>query len=197
MSQWLLAAGAKVDYFDIAQQMVDSVSGQFQLERQEHRFQSTQSSLQDFKPAITYDFVNCHAVLEWLEDPFDGLVRLTDWVAPEGYLGVMVYNKHMLMLRHMMRGTLDRAMRGELSGDRKGLTPISPIDPAQVRTLLSDRGFKIICQAGIRSFSDLTETTIIEWYDEHDVFNAELELCETPPYRDMARYVLFIAKKSW
>jgi S-adenosylmethionine-dependent methyltransferase len=156
----------------------------------------SQASITDYLPLQPYFFVNVHAVLEWLESPYQALAKVIDWVAPGGYLGLMVYNKHMLMLRHLMRGTLARAMSGEIRGDKKGLTPISPLDPARVRGTLERAGFNILSQAGIRSFSDLAEQTIIDWYDEADVFTAEHQLCEQRPYCDMARYVLFIAQKT-
>lgn len=196
MSHWFLEMGAKVDYFDVAESMVEATQTSLQPWLEQKQLHCQQQSILDFQPTQRYDMVNVHAVLEWLEDPLATLPEIAKWVNVGGYLGLMVYNKHMLMLRHLMRGTLKRAMNGNIGGDKKGLTPISPMDPAEVAKALESAGFRVICQAGIRSFSDLTEKTILNWYSEDEVFSAEQQLCEQRPYCDMARYVLFIAQKN-
>jgi len=195
MSHWFLENHAQVDYFDISKEMVERVAGHFTSEIQQGRLDVQMASITSFTPQHLYDFVNVHAVLEWLESPIDTLPDIVSWLKPGGYLGLMVYNKHMLMLRHLMRGTMKRAMTGDIAGDKKGLTPISPLDPNVVLETLQHLGLEVICQAGIRSFSDLAEGTVINWYDEADVFEAEKTLCEQRPYCDLARYVLFIAHK--
>lgn len=196
MSYWFAQAGAQVDYFDVSAEMVASVNDQLSDVIAAQQVNTQQASILEFEPAQAYDFVNAHAVFEWLEQPYASIEQVLTWVKPGGYIGLMVYNEHMLMLRHLMRGTLSRAMSGEIAGLKGGLTPISPLNPDKVDELLTGAGFTIQCRAGLRSFSDLAERTVVEWYDEQDVFNAELKLCQQPPYRDMARYVLFIAQKS-
>jgi S-adenosylmethionine-dependent methyltransferase len=195
MSHWFLEAGGQVDYFDVSEEMVQATQGNLSKFYANGQLNIEQASIVGYQPVRPYEFVNVHAVLEWLEKPEETLSAMSNWVAPNGYIGLMVYNKHMLMLRHLMRGTLSRAMSGDLGGEKGGLTPISPMEPEQVRQQLVSQGFEIKTQAGIRSFSDLTEKTILDWYPEEDIFNAELTLCEKRPYCDMARYVLFIARK--
>ena len=195
MSHWFLENQAIVDYFDISNDMVNSVHSSFSREIQRGQLSVQQASITDFKTDNPYDMVNIHAVLEWLESPMEYLADMVSWVKPGGYIGLMVYNKHMLMLRHLMRGTMDRAMSGNIAGDKKGLTPISPLDPLLVVDRLQNLGLEVVCQAGIRSFSDLAEGTVMSWYDEQAVFDAEWTLCEQRPYCDIARYVLVIARK--
>lgn len=196
MSHWFLTQQSHVHYFDISADMVQGVRTEFADAIAQGQLVAEQQSITDAEFDAVFDFVNVHAVLEWLEEPYQTLDHILTWVAPKGYIGLMVYNRHMLMLRHLMRGTLARAMSGHIGGDRRGLTPISPLDPQTVIQQLEQSGFEIITQAGIRSFSDLTEKTVVDWYDEDDVFNAELSLCEQRPYCDMARYVLIIAQKQ-
>ncbi len=196
MSDWFLHKGSQVHYFDVSDEMVKSVRAEFSQFLSDGRFTISRASITEPIGEKVYDVVNAHAVLEWLEDPFAALSHLIDQVAPGGYLCLMVYNRHMLMLRHMMRGTLSRAMAGKIAGDGRGLTPISPLDPAEVVDVLTANGFDVKCQAGIRSFSDLAEKTVIEWYDEDEVFNTELAVCRQRPYCDLGRYVLLIAQNK-
>ena len=196
MSHWFLSEGSAVDYFDVSTEMVESVRQNFSATIEAGALTTQCLSITDLDAPGEYDIVNAHAVLEWLEQPYSALQSLCTAVKPGGYLGLMVYNRNMLMLRHLMRGTLQRAMSGNIAGDRKGLTPISPLDPLEVIAQLEKAGFRLLCQAGIRTFSDLAEKTVIDWYEEQDLFNAELQLCEQRPYCDIGRYVLLIAQKS-
>jgi len=195
MSHWFMNRGASVNYFDVSNDMVSHVNSSFSNYVESTQLKVQQGSISSISFDHSFDIVNIHAVLEWLEDPLPVLESALRWVRPGGYIGLMVYNKHMLMLRNLMRGTLKRAMSGEIAGDKRGLTPISPLDPIEISQLLQNNGFSVITQAGIRSFSDLAEKTVVDWYEEEDLFDAELQLCEQRPYCDMARYVLFIARK--
>lgn len=195
MSQWFLAQDSNVDYFDISSQMVEQVNQGLVEYVEDQKLTVSVDSILKYQPPHLYDFVNVHAVLEWLESPMAAIDSILSWVNPGGYVGLMVYNKHMLMMRHLMRGTMNKAMTGNLSGDRKGLTPISPIDPAIVYKHLIENKFDVLSLAGIRTFSDLSEQTVIDWYDEDEVFKTERALCEERPYCDLGRYILFIARK--
>ena len=196
MSGWLLEHGLTVDYFDVSDEMVERTRERLGVGPGGERFQASQASMLDFEPNRTYDLVVVHAVLEWLSEPRQALARVFDWVAPGGYLGLMVYNRHMLALRNLMRGNLGKVKENRLGGDGRGLTPISPMDPFDVRDCLERGGFEVTVQAGVRSFTDLTDPVVLSWYDEADVIEMEKRLCEQAPYRDMARYVWFLTRKS-
>lgn len=196
MSAWFLEAGHRVDYFDVSAEMVERVSTELAPAIDAHRLTVQQASVLDFAPQQPYDLVVLHAVLEWLEQPEQALARLMGWVRPGGILGLMVYNRHMLAMRNLMRGTLAKVRDNQLGGDGRGLTPISPLDPAQVRAQLEADGYTVISQAGIRTFSDLTEPTVLSWYSEEEVLAMERQLCEQVPYRDLGRYVLFLARRD-
>ncbi|WP_157954331.1 methyltransferase [Saccharospirillum mangrovi] len=196
MSAWLLAGGHHVDYFDVSAEMVERVQASLATDIEAGRCQVQQASVLDFTPAQPYDLVVLHAVLEWLEQPKNTLARAMHWVKPGGVLGVMAYNRHMLAMRNLMRGTLAKVRDNQLGGDGRGLTPISPLDPADVKAQLEAGGYTVISQAGIRTFSDLTEPTVLSWYDEADVLAMERQLCEQAPYRDLGRYVLFLARRE-
>lgn len=196
MSAWFAEQGARVTYFDVSSEMLARAKEFLAAGDCLDKVSLQQSSIFDFSPNEPFEFVNLHAVLEWLENPLVELTRVLSWVKPGGYIGLLVYNKHMLMLRHLMRGTLQRVLEDDLSGDASGLTPISPLEPLAVSNLLVEANFQIITQAGIRSFTDLSESAVLEWYSDEELLKAERLLCEQPPYRDMARYVLFIARKA-
>lgn len=197
MSHWFLEMGAQaVEYFDVSPEMVTAATRNLEAHHKAGRLTLSVGSVTELPQSATgYDFVNVHAVLEWLENPHAVIPSLCAQVKPGGFLGLMVYNRTMLKLRHMMRGTLERAMSGQIAGDKRGLTPISPMEPQAVAQCIESCGLQIKLQAGIRSFSDLTEKAVLDWYSEQDVFEAELAHCEQRPYCDLGRYTLFIAQQ--
>ena len=196
MSAWLLEGGHRVDYFDVSAEMVEHTASVLADCVEAGVLSVQQGSVLSFEPERSYDLVVVHAVLEWLETPDLALQRMMTWVRPGGVLGVMVYNRHMLAMRNLMRGTLAKVREDQLGGDGRGLTPISPLDPSAVRAQLEEGGYTVISQAGIRTFSDLTEPTVLSWYDEAEVLEMERQLCEQAPYRDLGRYVLFLARRD-
>ncbi|WP_028669899.1 methyltransferase domain-containing protein [Saccharospirillum impatiens] len=196
MTQWLLGMGHRVEYFDVAGDLVAQVEQDVAESIASGQCRVSQASVFDFESAPDRDLVIVHAVLEWLERPQAALDRAMNWVAPGGVIGVMVYNRHMLELRNLMRGTLEKVKTGQLQGLAGGLTPITPLSPEPVRQQLVDAGFEILTQAGIRTFSDLTEPTVLSWYSDDDIIEMEQRLCEQAPYRDLGRYVLLLARKT-
>lgn len=196
MTQWLLGMGHRVEYFDVAGDLVARVEQELAHYVASGHCQVSQASVFDFETGPKRDLVILHAVLEWLEQPRAALERAMGWVAPGGVIGVMVYNRHMLELRNLMRGTLEKVKTGQLQGLSGGLTPITPLSPEPVRQQLVDGGFEILTQAGIRTFTDLTEPTVLSWYSDEDIIEMEQRLCEQAPYRDLGRYVLLLARKK-
>ncbi len=195
MTLWLLGMGHRVEYFDVAGDLVAQVQQDAAQWITSSQCQASQASIFDFDTGPNRDLVVVHAVLEWLEQPRAALDRAMGWVAPGGVIGVMVYNRHMLELRNLMRGTLAKVKTGQLQGLAGGLTPITPLSPEPVRQQLVDNGFEILTQAGIRTFTDLTEPTVLSWYSDEDIIEMEQRLCEQAPYRDLGRYVLLLARK--
>ena len=195
MTQWMLTLGHHVDYFDVAGDMVAELERSLAESLASGQCRLQQASVFDVNLEPDHDVVMLHAVLEWLERPTAALDRAMSWVAPGGIIGVMVYNRHMLELRNLMRGTLEKVKSGQLQGLAGGLTPISPMDPEPVRQQLVEGGFDTLTQAGIRTFTDLTEPTVLSWYSDEDIIEMEQRLCEQPPYRDLGRYVLLLARK--
>lgn len=195
MSQWLLDLGHHVDYFDVSSEMLGRTREALSAAEATGQWCGVQASILDYVPPHEMDLVVVHAVLEWLEQPQLALERAVTWLKPGGVLGLMVYNRHMLVMRNLMRGTLKKVKANQLGGDGQGLTPINPLDPMAVRGWLEDAGLVVSLQAGVRTFSDLTEPVVLSWYEEADIIEMELQLCEQAPYRDLGRYVLFLARK--
>jgi S-adenosylmethionine-dependent methyltransferase len=149
------------------------VEGRFQTEMQGQQF----------------DFVLCHAVLEWLEDPVDGLRQLAKMVAPNGQLVVVFYNVRAIQFRNLIKGNWRAALLPYLSGGRNSLTPISPIDPDTFAAALADLGGHIVDKMGVRTFSEYVYPGRTDKHTDADFIAMERAVARKEPYLSMARYI--------
>ena len=191
MSEWFAERGAKVDYFDLSERMLSAAQQRL------HRFNT---QLQFFAGAFQnnlqqqYDIVFCQAVLEWLEDPMQGLKKMCMHVKPGGLLILMFFNKDSIVLRNLVRGNLNAAF-ADVRGKGDGLTPINPLEIHHVWQALDDHHMQRKHHFGIRCFTDLQDRNVQQRLGADTLFEFERQLCEKEPYRSLARYIGVIAQK--
>ena len=146
-----------------------------------------------------FDIVIFHAVLEWMEEPREGLQSLLRWLAPGGTLSLMFYNLHSLVFKNLLRGNFRKLDDKDFRGDPGGLTPISPLDPADVESWLAEAGLTLFGKRGIRSFYDYMDHAM-----QHkklaipldEIVRMEKHYGTQEPYRSLARYLLLHYKKD-
>ncbi|PIE42967.1 MAG: tRNA uridine 5-oxyacetic acid(34) methyltransferase CmoM [Gammaproteobacteria bacterium] len=143
-----------------------------------------------------FDLVVCHAVMEWLAEPFDVLQDLLAMLKPAGQLSLMFYNKHSVILRNLIKGNFRKVNTGDFSGYKNSLTPIHPIEPQDVYQCLHDHGLSIKSRAGIRVFSDYLSREVSQARTLEDILDLEKKLCRTEPYVSIARYIHLIAERT-
>ena len=88
----LAKQGAAINLCDISGEMLRLANDLFSAEGQ--RLTARSGSLQDVESLFPgqFDIVLNHAVLEWLEHPFEALPVLSSKVKPGGWLSLMFYN---------------------------------------------------------------------------------------------------------
>jgi S-adenosylmethionine-dependent methyltransferase len=136
-----------------------------------------------------------HAVLEWCEAPYTVLQSLLSLLAPGGTLSLMFYNIHGIRLRNLVRGNLKKVKSNHFKGEAGGLTPINPLDPAEIIHWLEQNSLQILCHSGVRTFYDLMDATPRNKISLEDIVEQELALRHQPPYRDMGRYIHLLCRK--
>lgn len=141
-----------------------------------------------------FDLVVFHAVMEWLELPFDGLARACQLVKPGGGISVMFYNRNSLVFRNVIRGNLRKVASADFRGEEGGLTPQNPLLPEQVEQALEGEGIRIEGQCGVRVFTDYMQKgpTI----SLQDKLAMEQAWCRKQPFVFMARYVMFNGRRK-
>ncbi len=195
MSVWLAGMGHRVRASDLSAKMVDhtrSVAAATGVSVTVVH-ESAQVSLAGGEKA---DLVCLHAVLEWLEEPYRLLEVAAASLKPGGYLSLTVYNLHRSVFNSLVKGNLAKIKRGDYSNHNpQSLSPPHPIVPETVRSTLLDLGLSIELEAGIRCFFDYLTPKNLEEISDEDIIFLERKYRRLSPYRDIARYVHFIAKK--
>jgi len=158
------------------------------------------SSVQDLAKLLdgSFDVIVFHAVLEWMAYPQQGLDLLLPWLKPQGTLSLMFYNIHSLIFKNLLRGNFSKIDEEAYRGDPGSLTPLNPLDPANVEQWLLAAGLNIYAKRGIRTFYDFMDETM-----RHkklsvaidDVIRMEKKYGVIEPYRSLGRYQLWHCKK--
>lgn len=141
-----------------------------------------------------FDVVLFHAVLEWLAEPRETLLKLCNFIKPGGYLSLMFYNRHGLIYRHLLNANFSVLRHGEPRvGER--LVPESPLVPDEVETWLTDAGLQVIERSGVRVIFDYLSHEQKQNVDIDELIEMEHRYSKIRPYADLARYQHFIARR--
>jgi S-adenosylmethionine-dependent methyltransferase len=157
-----------------------------------------------------FDLVIFHAVLEWMEHPQEGLLSLLPWLKQDGILSLMFYNRHALVFKNLLRGHFRKIEQLSFRGEEGGLTPLNPLDPADVEQWLSDAGWSVYARRGIRTFFDYMDanrqppgkesitagvTTTRNAPSLEDIIRMERHYGLLEPYRSLGRYQLWHCRR--
>jgi S-adenosylmethionine-dependent methyltransferase len=153
-----------------------------------------------------FDLVIFHAVLEWMDDPQNGLRFVLPWVKPEGMLSLMFYNRHALIFKNLLRGHFRKIEQQSFRGEDGGLTPLNPLLPTDVEQWLLDAGCTVLAKQGIRTFYDYmdvnrqrkdktgagNDSTIDRNAPSlEEIIQMEKKYGNIEPYRSLGRYQLW------
>jgi len=159
--------------------------------------QFVQSSIQDLGQHIdgSFDLVIFHAVLEWLENPREGLQSLLPWLKPGGELSLMFYNRHSLVFKNLLRGNFEKIDKENFRGEPGSLTPLHPLHPDDVACWLVDMNLEILSRRGIRTFYEYMDQTMHPGKTSivalEEIIRMEKIFGVQEPYRSLGRYQLW------
>lgn len=143
-----------------------------------------------------FDLVMSHAVLEWLDNPEEGIYELARSCKQGGYLSLLFYNRDSFVFRNLIRGNWKKVESRDYAGHRGGLTPNNPVSQTEVNDWLKGAGFTVLDSIGLRAFFDYMNKDMQLNRDYEDILRLEKAYSRVSPYRDMARYIHIIARKD-
>jgi hypothetical protein len=139
-------------------------------------------------------------LLEYLDDPWEGLASLARLLAPEGLLSLLVVNplaepfqlawikRELVLAREAPTGPVGRP---DLFGLHRRVLPLN-----QTRQALAESGVHVVAEYGIRIFADyFTTEELLEPAYYLQLRELEMTASHSEPYRKLARYLHIVGVK--
>lgn len=145
---------------------------------------------------LSFDILLCHAVIEWVEDPLQLLQSVLSLVKPGAYVSLIFYNYDGLAFKNLLRANYTKFDYDGFTAFRGSLTPSYPRRISEVKSLLQSLPLQLICESGIRTFHDYILDPELRGQNPEAMLQRELEYSRRSPFREMARYLHFLAKKT-
>ncbi len=198
MGIWLAKLGHRVTVADISINMLNRAKQLAAEEGVIDKIQWIHAPLQQLLGYLDteYDLVMAHALLEWMDQPMQGLALINQLIKPGAYLSLSFYNYHAITIHNLLRGNLHKVNSANYCGEKGGLTPLNPLKPEDIRQWLCERQIAIESEMGMRTFSDYLPKNKLEKISDEDIIAMEFKLSHQHPFIDMARYLHFLAKKA-
>ena len=193
MSLWLAQMGHQVSLTEPAAPMLEGARARFAEAGVTAEF--IQAPWQELDAHCTepFDLVICHAVLEWLAEPYSILPTLKRLTQADGYLSLAFYNKDALVYRNLLKGNFNRANNADMPGHKGGLTPQKPLDPKALALQLAPH-WHIQSQSGVRVFHDYMPKDFAERAERTALIQAELEYRRHPSFMGLGRYLHWLCR---
>ena len=193
MALWLAQHGHQVTVAEPAKPMLDGARERFAAAGQHATF--VHASWQQL-PALLdqpYDLVLCHAVLEWLAEPFAILPVLHQLTTSGGWLSLAFYNRDALVYRNLLKGHFRKLRSNDMAGEKQSLTPQTPLDPRELAAQL-DGHWRVQTQSGVRVFHDYMPPEFQGRADVPDLIEMELAHRRHPAFAGLGRYLHWICR---
>jgi S-adenosylmethionine-dependent methyltransferase len=192
MTEYFLNQGHNVTLSDISIDVLDIAK---QKLAGANNLRVMQTDILSLDPAVRYDLVICHAVLEWVQNPQLLIVKLLKLVKPGGHLSLSFFNYDAQLFGNMLYGNFDYVEKGMPT---KNIVRLSPSNPQRPKTILSDLmqlSLDIKHTAGIRCFHDYLKEPDKQINQYATLKQLEIEYGSQEPYKWLGKYFLIIAQK--
>jgi S-adenosylmethionine-dependent methyltransferase len=193
MSLWLAERGHHVTLAEPAEPMLEGARQRFADAG--HTATFIQAPWQALPDILTerYDLVICHAVLEWLEEPFTILPVLRQLTEDNGWLSLAFYNRDALIYRNLLKGHFRKMRRNTMAGEKQSLTPQQPLDPRELAAQL-EALWRVETQSGVRVFHDYMPVEFQAKAELADLLEMELSHRRHPAFAGLGRYLHWMCR---
>jgi S-adenosylmethionine-dependent methyltransferase len=193
MSLWLAERGHDVTLAEPAEPMLEGARQRFADAG--HTATFIQAPWQALPDILTerYDLVICHAVLEWLEEPFTILPVLHQLTEPDGWLSLAFYNRDALIYRNLLKGHFRKMRRNTMAGEKQSLTPQQPLDPRELAAQL-EALWRVETESGVRVFHDYMPVEFQAKAELADLLEMELSHRRHPAFAGLGRYLHWMCR---
>ena len=193
MSLWLAEQGHQVTFTEPAAPMLEGARERFAAAGQSATF--IQAPWQELPGQLQepFDLVLCHAVLEWLAEPYSIFPVLRQLTTAEGWLSLAFYNKDALIYRNLLKGHFRKLRKAEFAGEKQSLTPQMPLDPRELAAQLEGT-WQVESQSGVRVFHDYMPQPFQAKAELLDLLEMELAYRRHPSFAGLGRYLHWVCR---
>jgi len=196
----LAAAGHRLVLCDISAKMLAKAQQRVAELQAEPRVQLLHCAAQQLAEHLppeqqSFDLIICHALIEWVAQPFALLDTLLARLRPGGHLSLIFYNQHGLVYKNLLRTNYKKIKNLDYRAFRGSLTPSKPQTPEALLAYAHSRDLQVKCHSGIRVFYDYILDPEQRARDAQSVLELELKFSRQLPYRDLGRYIHLLLQK--
>ncbi|AWL11839.1 Protein SmtA [Saliniradius amylolyticus] len=155
-----------------------------------------QGPLQSLPDNWRPDGIVCHAVLEWLEKPYEAVEHLLDLLPEGGWLSLSFFNKDAHRFANLLYGNFEYIERDLKVKNRVRLNPNNALEPKAVLDFLAPKPVTIQHTAGIRCFHDYLKERDMQTERYDELKTMEIAYGRTHPYFWLGRYMHLFMKKQ-
>ena len=154
-----------------------------------------QQYLQAIEDLADYDLVVCHAVLEWLDAPFDAIDYIFNNMKSGACLSLSFFNQDANLFANAIYGNFDYIAKGMKVKKQVRLNPKQPLTAMRVVEHCETLGFKVLEKAGIRCFHDYMRDVSHQSSKFDELLALERQYHKTAPYMWLGKYFHLVMKK--
>ena len=149
------------------------------------------------KKTTKFDFIMCHALLEWLAEPVAIMDFFDRQLTDEGVLSLCFYNPASFDYRNLIMGNFNLLDNSHYQADnKKSLTPNHPVAKQEVDLWLQQHHYRVISESGLRVFHDYAPLKRGGHNNPEAVIRMELRYSTQEPYKRLGRYLHTLATRQ-
>lgn len=158
------------------------------------------ATVADLVEPQSVDVVLCHGVLEVVDDPAAAMAAITRVLRPGGALSLLVSQRHAAVVARAMAGHFSQAqalLDGSTTAPAAAATP-HRFTAEELTALLREAGFGQVELHGIRVFSDLVPSSLVDLEPGAATALGELEraVASRPEYLTLATQIHALARHA-
>ena len=154
-----------------------------------------QEFLQEITDINRFNLIICHAVLEWLDNPYEALSSIYDRMEPGAVLSLSFFNHDANLFANAIYGNFDYIEKGMKAKKQVRLNPKQPLSAGKVLNYCDSLGFTVLEKAGIRCFHDYMRDISHQSAKYDDLLSLERKYHRSEPYMWLGKYFQLMLRK--
>ncbi|CAG9001227.1 MAG: tRNA 5-carboxymethoxyuridine methyltransferase [Candidatus Celerinatantimonas neptuna] len=193
LSRQLAAQGHEVVLCDISDELLHKAQQEIEQFTPNISLQLLHCSIQKLPKNLgKFDLILCHAVLEWLEDGYQTLSKLQEFLSETGHFSLMFYNLEAQRFHALVCGNFSYINNGLKAKKTVRLTPQHAYLIQDIRKWFKEWQLTEVATSGVRVINDYLKAGARQQFNESELIDMELKYSTHPAYLELGRYIHII-----